>query len=85
MFGGLIAPDTGELNVFGTDVTQLNNNQLNELRARMGFCSRLRHFTIQCRYGKTSGLRSGITTKNSADEIEQATIAALQGVGLKKP
>lgn len=82
---GLIAPDRGELNVFGTDVTQLNNNQLNELRARMGFL-----FQTAALYDSMSVRENlGFTLRHhnkelSADEIEQATIAALQGVGLEE-
>lgn len=34
---GLIAADKGEIKVFGTDITALNNKQLNTIRIRIGF------------------------------------------------
>ena len=34
---GLITADEGEINVFGTDITKLDNNELNKIRVRIGF------------------------------------------------
>ncbi|WP_309612813.1 ATP-binding cassette domain-containing protein [Flavobacterium sp.] len=34
---GLEHPDKGTIKVFGTDITQLNNKELNEIRPRIGF------------------------------------------------
>ncbi len=82
---GLIQADQGELKVFGTDVTQLDNKQLNEIRARMGFL-----FQTAALYDSMSVRENlGFTLRHhnkelSADEIEQATIEALQGVGLEE-
>ena len=82
---GLIEADQGELKVFGTDVTQLDNKQLNEIRARMGFL-----FQTAALYDSMSVRENlGFTLRHhnkelSADEIEQATIEALQGVGLEE-
>lgn len=82
---GLIQADQGELNVFGTDVTQLNNEQLNEVRSRMGFL-----FQTAALYDSMSVRENlGFTLRHhnkelSADEIEQATIEALKSVGLEQ-
>lgn len=82
---GLIQADQGELKVFGTDVTQLDNKQLNEIRARMGFL-----FQTAALYDSMSVRENlGFTLRHhnkelSADEIEHATIEALQGVGLEE-
>ena len=34
---GLVVADKGEINVFGTDITKIDNNELNEIRVRIGF------------------------------------------------
>src|SRR5580765_8966941 len=34
---GLVTADKGELKVFDTDITNLNNQQLNAIRVRIGF------------------------------------------------
>ena len=34
---GLLEPDQGDINVFDTDISKLNNDQLNVLRKRIGF------------------------------------------------
>src|SRR5689334_19155158 len=34
---GLIRPDKGDINVFGTNITSLDYNKLNQVRVRMGF------------------------------------------------
>ena len=34
---GLVEVDKGEINVFGTDITKLDNNELNQIRVRIGF------------------------------------------------
>ncbi len=34
---GLVSADQGEIKVFGTNITTLNENQLNEIRIRIGF------------------------------------------------
>lgn len=82
---GLIQADQGELNVFGTDVTRLNNEQLNEVRSRMGFL-----FQTAALYDSMSVRENLYFTLRhhnkelSADEIEQATIEALKSVGLEE-
>lgn len=82
---GLIQADQGQLNVFGTDVTQLNNEQLNEVRSRMGFL-----FQTAALYDSMSVRENlGFTLRHhnkelSADAIEQATIEALKSVGLEE-
>lgn len=34
---GLVAADKGQINVFGTDITKLNTEELNKIRVRIGF------------------------------------------------
>lgn len=34
---GLVTVDSGTINVFGTDITKIDNNELNEIRIRIGF------------------------------------------------
>jgi phospholipid/cholesterol/gamma-HCH transport system ATP-binding protein len=34
---GLVKVDKGEINVFGTDITKLDNTELNKIRIRIGF------------------------------------------------
>lgn len=34
---GLVNVDSGVINVFGTDITKIDNNELNEIRVRIGF------------------------------------------------
>ena len=34
---GLVGVDSGVINVFGTDITKIDNNELNEIRVRIGF------------------------------------------------
>lgn len=82
---GLIEIDEGELNVFGTDVSKLEGAALNEVRMRMGFL-----FQTAALYDSMSVRENlGFTLEHhnkalSESEIEQATIEALQNVGLEE-
>ncbi len=82
---GLIIADKGEINVFGTDITQLNDSQLNEFRVRIGFM-----FQNGALYDSMS-VRQNLAftlkhhTENLSDqEVEKQIIEALKSVGLEK-
>src|SRR6476660_1122835 len=80
---GLIMADSGEVNVFGTDVTKLNNEELNEIRVRIGFL-----FQNGALYDSMSVRQNlAFTLKQrekdlDRDEIEKRITEALDNVGL---
>lgn len=82
---GLIIADKGEINVFGTDITQLNDSQLNEFRVRIGFM-----FQNGALYDSMSVRQNlAFTLKHHAEnlsdqEVEKQIIEALDSVGLVK-
>lgn len=80
---GLEHPDKGSINVFGTDITQLNNTELNQIRPRIGFM-----FQNGALYDSMS-VRQNLTftlkhhEKDISDEaVEEKIIEALDNVGL---
>jgi phospholipid/cholesterol/gamma-HCH transport system ATP-binding protein len=82
---GLIAADKGEINVFGTDVTKLNNHELNKIRSRIGFL-----FQNGALYDSMS-VRNNLAftlkhhDKNlSKEEVERQIMETLDNVGLKE-
>ena len=80
---GLIAADEGEINVFGTDITKLDNNELNKIRVRIGFL-----FQNAALYDSMSVRENlGFTLKRhskelSAEEVEIQIKEVLESVGL---
>ena len=81
----LVEADKGEITVFGTTITKLNNNDLNKIRMRIGFM-----FQNGALYDSMS-VRQNLAftlkhhTRNLADdEIEKQIISALDSVGLKE-
>lgn len=82
---GLITADKGEILVFGTDITKLNNQELNKIRKRIGFL-----FQNGALYDSMS-VRQNLAftlkhhTKNLSDEeVEKQIIETLSNVGLKE-
>ncbi len=81
---GLIQADKGEIKVFGTDITKLNNDDLNEIRARIGFL-----FQNGALYDSMTVRQNlAFTLKHHSHflrshEINEATVEALQNVGLE--
>jgi phospholipid/cholesterol/gamma-HCH transport system ATP-binding protein len=80
---GLIKPDKGEIRVFDTEITDLDNKQLNEIRIRIGFL-----FQNSALYDSMS-VRQNLAfplkrhSKNlSLKEVEDAVKEALESVGL---
>jgi phospholipid/cholesterol/gamma-HCH transport system ATP-binding protein len=80
---GLVTPDKGKIKVFGTDITTLNNIELNATRVRIGFL-----FQNSALYDSMT-VRENLAfplkrhSKNlSAEEVEANIIDALDSVGL---
>ena len=82
---GLIIADEGEIHVFGTDITKLENNELNEIRVRIGFL-----FQNAALYDSMSVRENlGFTLKRhakdlSAGELESEIKDVLESVGLSE-
>ena len=80
---GLVAVDKGEIKVFNTDITKLNNNELNDIRVRIGFM-----FQNGALYDSMS-VRQNLAftlkhhTKNlTSSEVDKSINEALESVGL---
>lgn len=82
---GLIIADEGEINVFGTDITKIDTNELNEIRVRIGFL-----FQNAALYDSMSVRENlGFTLKRhakdlSAEELENQIKDVLESVGLSE-
>lgn len=80
---GLVEVDKGEIKVFGTDITKLDNNELNEIRVRIGFL-----FQNAALYDSMSVRENlGFTLKRHAkdlsdEELENQIKDVLESVGL---
>jgi phospholipid/cholesterol/gamma-HCH transport system ATP-binding protein len=81
---GLVPANKGQIDVFGTDITKLNNLELNEIRVRIGFM-----FQNGALYDSMSVRQNlAFTLKHHTDnldnqEVEKRIIEALDNVGLK--
>jgi phospholipid/cholesterol/gamma-HCH transport system ATP-binding protein len=82
---GLVEADNGEIEVFGTDITNLKNEELNKIRVRIGFM-----FQNGALYDSMSVRQNlAFTLKHhtkdvSNDDIENKINEALESVGLKE-
>jgi phospholipid/cholesterol/gamma-HCH transport system ATP-binding protein len=82
---GLVVADEGEINVFGTDITKLDTNELNKIRVRIGFL-----FQNAALYDSMSVRENlGFTLKRhakdlSAEEVENQIKEVLESVGLSE-
>lgn len=80
---GLMGIDKGEINVFGTDITKLDNNGLNKIRVRIGFL-----FQNAALYDSMSVRDNlGFTLKRHAKELSSEEVNSqikeiLESVGL---
>lgn len=80
---GLVVADKGEIKVFDTDITKLDNNQLNEIRVRIGFL-----FQNAALYDSMSVRENlGFTLKRhvtdlSPEDLESEIVDVLTSVGL---
>lgn len=80
---GLVTADKGELKVFDTDISKLNNQQLNAVRVRIGFL-----FQNSALYDSMS-VRENLSfplkrhsKKLTKKEVDDAIISVLESVGL---
>ncbi len=82
---GLVVADKGEIKVFDTDITKLDNNALNEVRVRIGFLfqNAALYDSMTVRQNLEFPLRRH--TKNlSSKEVEGKILEALESVGLEE-
>jgi phospholipid/cholesterol/gamma-HCH transport system ATP-binding protein len=82
---GLVAADKGELKVFDTDITKLNNRQLNEVRVRIGFLfqNSALYDSMTVRENLAFPLKRH-SKKLTNEEIGDSIEAVLESVGLKE-
>lgn len=80
---GLIEADKGEIKVFGTDITTLDNNQLNAIRVRIGFLfqNSALYDSMTVRQNLEFPLKRH-SKELSSKEGEDAIIEVLESVGL---
>ena len=82
---GLVAADSGVINVFGTDITKIDTNELNEIRVRIGFL-----FQNAALYDSMSVRENlAFTLKRhakelSSEEVENQIKEILENVGLSE-
>lgn len=81
---GLVEADKGEITVFDTDITKLKNNELNEIRSRIGFMFQngALYDSMSVRQNLAFTLKHH-TKEVADDEIETQIIDALTSVGLE--
>lgn len=81
---GLVEADEGKIEIFGTDITKLNNDELNALRVRIGFMFQngALYDSMSVRQNLTFTLKHH-TRDLSEEEIESKIIEALESVGLE--
>ena len=82
---GLVKADKGEIKVFGTEITSLNNNELNDIRVSIGFMFQdgALYDSMSVRQNLTFALKHH-TRDLSEEEIETQIIEALDNVGLEE-
>ncbi len=80
---GLVAADEGEIKVFGTDITTLDNNQLNAVRVRIGFLfqNSALYDSMTVRKNLEFPLKRHLK-KLTPKEVADAVMEALESVGL---
>lgn len=82
---GLIEADKGKIEVFGTDISNLKNDELNKFRIRIGFMFQngALYDSMSVRQNLAFTLKHH-TKKLTDQEIEEKIIEALENVGLKE-
>ena len=82
---GLVTADKGELKVFDTDITKLNNQQLNAIRVRIGFLfqNSALYDSMTVRENLSFPLKRH-SKKLTNKEVEHSVNEALESVGLKE-
>lgn len=82
---GLVVADKGEIKVFDTDITKLDNHELNKIRGRIGFL-----FQNAALYDSMSVRENlGFTLERhvpnlSSEELESEIVEVLESVGLSE-
>lgn len=82
---GLAKADKGTIKIFGTEITSLNNNELNAIRVRIGFM--FQNGALYDSMSVRQNLRFTLkhhTSNLSESVIESKIIEALENVGLKE-
>ncbi|MGF2414579.1 MAG: ABC transporter ATP-binding protein [Ferruginibacter sp.] len=81
---GLVAADEGTIKVFDTDITALNNDELNAIRIRIGFLfqNAALYDSMSVRQNLEFPLKRH-SKKLSATEVDTAVKEALENVGLE--
>ena len=80
---GLVVADKGEIKVFDTDITKLDNNQLNEIRVRIGFLFQNAALYDSMSVRAEPGIYIKTACKDlSGEEVEAEIIEVLESVGL---
>lgn len=82
---GLVTADKGEIDVFGTSITALKNNELNPIRARIGFMFQngALYDSMSVRQNLAFTLKHH-TNEGTENEIEIQITEALKNVGLEE-
>lgn len=82
---GLVEADEGEIKVFSIDITKLKSNDLNPIRARIGFMFQngALYDSMSVRQNLAFTLKHHTRNLSEAD-IEKKIIEALENVGLKE-
>ena len=80
---GLVVADKGEIKVFDTPISALENTKLNEIRVRIGFLfqNSALYDSMTVRENLSFPLKRHVK-KLSAKEVEDAVVEALESVGL---
>lgn len=80
---GLVKVDRGEINIFNTDITSLNNTDLNAIRIKIGFLfqNSALYDSMTVRENLEFPLKRHFKRMNSED-VEAAVIEVLESVGL---
>jgi phospholipid/cholesterol/gamma-HCH transport system ATP-binding protein len=80
---GLVTADKGDIKVFDTDITSLENNELNAVRIRIGFLfqNSALYDSMTVRQNLEFPLKRHLK-KLSPEEVDAAVIEALEDVGL---
>lgn len=82
---GLVEADKGEIKVFGSDITKLNNKELNLIRLKIGFLFQNSALYDSMTVGENLSFPLKRHSKElSAAEIETAVVEALKSVGLEE-
>jgi phospholipid/cholesterol/gamma-HCH transport system ATP-binding protein len=82
---GLVTADRGELKVFDTDITKLNNHQLNAIRIKIGFLfqNSALYDSMTVRENLSFPLKRH-SKRLTNKEVENSVTEALESVGLKE-